>query len=558
MDNVSALKDCNEIVTDKAKGAGEKTKKTSLAISKHKSNGHIYLRTQESYRDKNGNPRHRNCKIVGKVDPKTGTNIYYPEFLAQVQGTDNEPPDMSIQNIYSRLDIKTSTVCEYGTRYILSHIANSIGLEDILNKVFPDRFREILELSMFLTISGDPAMYCRFWQDNITNFETKQLSSQRISELLLSITEDERINFYSHWMEFINENECFALDCSSFSSYSDLIADVSWGYNRDGENLPQVNLCMLVGEQTGTPVFPLLYDGSITDVSILKSMISIALKLILKKLSIIMDKGFFSKKNIDIMFESEDRIRFLAAVPFTTQIAKEQIEFVRDIIDLSEREIYIGSSSIKGITRSVMWNSQHKIYAHIFHNQVATITAITNLDRELAKTRNKIISGETILENNHPFFKLLSVKYSASKKNKPIVKYNYPAINQRVSHAGWMVAISNFIKNPQKAIEIYRGKDVIEKCFYMFKNLLDLNRIRSHSDIAMQSKIFIFFISLIFMSHIHKVMRDNDLYSRLTMKELFKTTDKHFIQHIKNDKIVFTASSEQKKIYSVFNLKVPE
>jgi hypothetical protein len=50
-----------------------------------------------------------------------------------------------------------------------------------------------------------------------------------------------------------------------------LIGDVAWGYNRDGEKLPQVNLCMPLGEQSRLPVFQTLYNGSIKDVNTLKS-----------------------------------------------------------------------------------------------------------------------------------------------------------------------------------------------------------------------------------------------------------------------------------------------
>jgi transposase len=121
-----------------------------------------------------------------------------------------------------------------------------------------------------------------------------------------------------------------------------------------------------------------------------------------------------------------------------------------------------------------------------------------------------------------------------------------------------VVIISNNINIAQKTIEIYRAKDVIEKCFYMIKNFLDMARIRSHSDRAMQGKNFIFFIYLIILSCIHKVMIDQKLYNTMTMEELLKTMNNHQIIFIKNDRILRPATALQKKIYSAFNLPIPE
>jgi transposase len=139
-------------------------------------------------------------------------------------------------------------------------------------------------------------MYFKFWQYETDNVFKKEFSSQRISDLLLSITEDERINFYLNWAENVRTIEYLALDCTSISSYSQLIGDVNWGYNRDGEKLPQVNLCLLTGEISRIPVFPMLYDGSIKDVSTLTSMLAMSSRLPLNKLSIVTDKGFSSNQ----------------------------------------------------------------------------------------------------------------------------------------------------------------------------------------------------------------------------------------------------------------------
>jgi transposase len=529
-----------------------------FTISKIRAHGHTYLRTQESYRDEYGIPRHRNCQYIGKVDHLTGKNIYYPDFIEKVRGTELEPPDMRYQKIHSDFDLLSIDTRYYGAHYILNHVSKTLGLEDALSVALPDKYLTILDLAMYFAINGDPAMYCEFWQDETFSLSTKTLTSHRISDLLISITEEERMDFYSNWAETIAATEYFALDCSSISSYSELIDEVNWGYNKDNEKLPQVNLCMLAGEQSRTPVFPLLYDGSIKDVSILPSMLSIASHISLDNLSIVTDRGFYSKSNINKLFKYNSKFRFLSSVPFTTKFSKEQVERVRNVIDLSERTIQIGKLSIKGISNQVMWDSNHELNVHVFHNQHASLTAETTLDLELAKLRDSILSGEKNVEKSNSLFKFLKIIKSNEKNTIPIIKYNYPAINNKNAYSGWMVVVSNSITIAKEAIQIYRAKDVIEKCFYMIKNLLDFDRIRCHSEEAMHNKLFIIFISLIFLSYVHRVMIENDLYKNYTMKELFKIMEKHKTVQLKGVCQLLPATATQKRIYSAFGLSTPE
>lgn len=107
--------------------------------------------------------------------------------------------------------------------------------------------------------------YVSYWcEDNYTYLDNP-LSSQRISELFASITYEERLDFFKKWSSRIIDDEYIAYDVTSISSYSQSIDNVGYGYNRDGENLPQINLGMYTGEKTKLPIFYNVYNGSITD-----------------------------------------------------------------------------------------------------------------------------------------------------------------------------------------------------------------------------------------------------------------------------------------------------
>lgn len=126
------------------------------------------------------------------------------------------------------------------------------------------------------------------------------MSSQNISKILNNITINDIEKIYQEWAKKRCETEYLSLDITSTSSYSELIGDVEWGYNRDGEALAQVNLCMLMGETSRLPVYQILYQGSLRDVTTLKTTFEKFDAIVGdREILAVMDKGFYSKRNVD-------------------------------------------------------------------------------------------------------------------------------------------------------------------------------------------------------------------------------------------------------------------
>jgi len=126
-----------------------------------------------------------------------------------------------------------------------------------------------------------------------------------------------------------------------------------------------------------------------------------------------------------------------------------------------------------------------------------------------------------------------------------------------VLYKGWVVLISNHIDSATEAIEIYRTKDVVEKGFMKLKNCLDLGRLRVHSDHRMQSKLFIGFIALILMAHIHKFMSITGMYEHTSLKKMIKTLERLRVQHVNGHRILFPLTAEHKAIFKAFNIPHP-
>jgi hypothetical protein len=86
-----------------------------------------------------------------------------------------------------------------------------------------------------------------------------------------------------------------------------------WGYNRDHEKLPQINLAMLFGQKSNLPAYYRRMPGNISDVVTLKTTMDALGFLGQTKLQFVLDQGFYSEGNVDALFERG--CRFVLMVP---------------------------------------------------------------------------------------------------------------------------------------------------------------------------------------------------------------------------------------------------
>ncbi|MBS3938662.1 MAG: transposase, partial [Peptococcaceae bacterium] len=159
--------------------------------------------------------------------------------------------------------------------------------------------------------------------------------------------------------------------------------------------------------------------------------------------------------------------------------------------------------------------------------------------------------------NDSEYTKYLTIRRSEKAESGYTVSIREDAINSELETAGWVVIISNDIDSAKEAIRVYRGKDVVEKGFLRLKRSLDLGRLRVHSQESMQNKVFIGFIALVMLSEIHKVMSDEGMYKKMTLKQLLHMLSRHRIQQINGTRIIYPATKEQRNIYKAFNVEEP-
>ena len=256
---------------------------------KNGANGTIYVYyTVRAYRNKAGKPTSDEVAI-GKKDNATGQlipNRRYYEFFP-----DTKMPQKDSKPLPSPLSLPKS-VRSCGNTAALLKTADSIGLTEILKKCFPDRWNRILAAAFYILCQGNVMMYIEDWFDETNVKFAERMDDIDCSRLFASITDDDKKCFFKEWVKYIKEKEYIAYDVSSISAYSGNIDIAEWGYNRDHEKLPQMNIGMYYGMTSRIPVYYDLYSGSIPDKTYMEFMMTTAKDLGICNVCFVIDRGF--------------------------------------------------------------------------------------------------------------------------------------------------------------------------------------------------------------------------------------------------------------------------
>jgi transposase len=173
---------------------------------------------------------------------------------------DKQEVTCGIKTLSSHLTTKN-----YGNILLFEHIVETTGLGGILQTCFEADYKEILALAYYEIMEASPNYLFHYWLTEQNLNEVKSLNSSDISKLHESIGKNQEwMSSFTHkWIEKMQPIRSIYYDITSFSSYSTKNDFVEWGYNRDKETLPQINLGMVCCRDRGLPffykTFPLQY-----------------------------------------------------------------------------------------------------------------------------------------------------------------------------------------------------------------------------------------------------------------------------------------------------------
>ena len=171
----------------------------------------------------------------------------------------------------------------------------------------------MLTAAQYMLFEGNVMYYIDHYTETHQTACGGVLSDKQCSKIFSELREEDMMLFFREWMKHRQKDEYVAYDVTSISSYSRNITELEWGYNRDKERLPQINLGMYYGEGSKLPLYYRVYPRSISDKAHLKYMLGKNEFINGKKTRFVMDRGFYSAENLKYMAEND--YRFVIALP---------------------------------------------------------------------------------------------------------------------------------------------------------------------------------------------------------------------------------------------------
>ena len=471
-------------------------------------NGTTYIQyTLRSYRNEKGKPTSDRIAI-GKLDDETGMLIPNRNYYEIFEKTD---PDSMLEIVRSN-----------GVYLLFSKICKKIGLERLVQQLFPDNWEQILTVAQYMLSEGNVMYYLPDWQDENVSYTDERMTEQEISRLLSSIDETSRLLFFRLWMKEKYKGEYLAYDVTSISSYSKQLENLEWGYNRDKEILPQINMAMYYGEESRLPLYYRVYPGSITDKTHLRYMLEDSEMLDVKKVKYVMDRGFYSADNL--RFITDQGNRFVIAIPNNLKYVRDLIlKHKAELINRSECHLGIGMTYGKSYEINELG---FRMRVHLYYDAQKAATECEDLYTELNKIENELSQMEEAPDKKLHYDKYFYI--NKAKDGSFGYIRNHKAINEALSLCGFFViSETDFQKTTAEILELYRRRDVIEKAFDNLKNSLDMHRLYAKKDEVVEGKLFCTFIALIVHSymrnHLSGYLREHKLTFEKVLLELKKS-----------------------------------
>jgi len=454
----------------------------------------------------------------------------------------------------------------HGATHLFDAVGERTGVAEDLKKCFPETYKQILSLAYYLILEdSNPLSRFPKWAKTHSHPFGSDIPSQRSSELFASIDEDSKQRFFRMRANRRMEKEFLVYDTTSVSSYSKLIKQVKYGHNKDREPLPQINLLLLYGEESRLPIYYRKLPGNIADVTTVRNLLSEIDFLRSKKVKLVMDKGFYSEKNVNELYRNHSR--FLMAIRSSLNWVKEMLDEERT--KLTQRACYDSEHEVYGLCRGTTWRftetmkrsgekriGEKRIYLHLFRDERRGVEDRSEFNAMLDGLERELRSGERVAAHEKLYEKYYDVRETPVRGIRLTPKQE--AIEEAQKNFGCFALVSNDVKDSREALRIYRGKDVIEKAFGNLKERLNLRRTSVSSEENLEGKLFVQFIALTYLSQIDKTMREKSLYKKHTLRELLDELDVIERFECSGKKARFgEITGKQKELYACFGVEPP-
>ena len=524
-----------------------------------------------------GNSVYISYEIGRKYDPAKQYNVPDRVIIGKQNQSDKkqmEPnenflkyfPEVDLPE--ERYDSNRSSCLRIGAYIIIQQMMKETGIPELLSEYFNDR-----DLGLFLDLitytlicENNAGQYYPDYAYNHPLFTEgmRIYSDATVSDFFGRVTDDQSIGFLNEWNGKRDHREkiYISYDSTNKNIQAGDVEIAEFGNAKVDTGKPIFNYSIAYDTHNREPLFYEKYPGSINDVSQLQIMLDKAMGYGYRKIGFILDRGYFSKANLDYM--DHCGYDFVVMVKGMSTLVNELILENKGKFE-DKRACSIRRHKVYGTTvkRKLFLTDEKERYFHIFHSSGKETKERENVEKAvencayfLEKKKGSVYEVPNYLQYYfEPEYSKDGYFLMAREKRD--------VIERELRLCGYFVIITSQKMTAGEAIDLYRSRDASEKLFRGDKSYLGNKSIRVYSDESVSAKIFIEFVALIIRNRIYTKLRDeverlgkdpNFMTVPAAIKELEK------IEIIRGLDLVYrldhAVTATQKTILSAFDMDV--
>lgn len=524
-----------------------------------------------------GNSVYISYEIGRKYDPAKQYNVPDRVIIGKQNQSDKkqmEPnenflkyfPEVDLPE--ERYDSNRSSCLRIGAYIIIQQMMKETGIPELLSEYFNDR-----DLGLFLDLitytlicENNAGQYYPDYAYNHPLFTEgmRIYSDATVSDFFGRVTDDQSIGFLNEWNAKRDHREkiYISYDSTNKNIQAGDVEIAEFGNAKVDTGKPIFNYSIAYDTHNREPLFYEKYPGSINDVSQLQIMLDKAMGYGYRKIGFILDRGYFSKANLDYM--DHCGYDFVVMVKGMSTLVNELILENKGKFE-DKRACSIRRHKVYGTTvkRKLFLTDEKERYFHIFHSSGKETKERENVEKAvencayfLEKKKGSVYEVPNYLQYYfEPEYSKDGYFLMAREKRD--------VIERELRLCGYFVIITSQKMTAGEAIDLYRSRDASEKLFRGDKSYLGNKSIRVYSDESVSAKIFIEFVALIIRNRIYTKLRDeverlgkdpNFMTVPAAIKELEK------IEIIRGLDLVYrldhAVTATQKTILSAFEMDV--
>ncbi len=455
--------------------------------------------------------------IVGKVsrdDPES----MYPNEKFQIYFPDAEIPD--------ELPFAYRSCClRIGSCIVIQKVLEEYDLRTMLTKRFGKEAGLILDLAAYLIVEEDNAgQYYPDFAFSHPLFTDKMTiySDSKVSRLLNSMTKDQCIGLLDDWNKNRDHKNPIYVSYDSTNKNCDAgdVDIVEFGKAKDDKGLPVFNLAIAMDKTNRVPLFYEEYPGSITDVSQFTFMVDKVLEYGYKKIGFILDRGYFSKSNIQYI--DENNYSFIIMCKGCKALVAPMILERQGTFE-TKREAAIRSYKVYGTTTTARLYEDDTTdrWFHIYYNPSKQAAEREQLEQKIERYHQFL---DARIGKDEKFGKTYQEYFRLHYDKKGIflgAEERADVIERELQLCGYFCIITSEKMTAAQALVQYKGRDISEKLFRSDKTFIGSKSERTQSSQSISSKIFIEFIALIIRNRIYNLLKEQML--RMESRQKFMT-----------------------------------